>query len=238
MFDRPHHQRIEKVLHAFNCDLLGQTECYFGGGTAIVLSLAEYRESLGIDFLCASNEGYRLLRNTISPGSLGALLKEPIQHLREVRADRYGIRTILEVDGTPIKVEIVSEARIAIQGSQHPVFRVPTLSLEDMYAEKLLANADRGLDKATMSRDIIDLAMMIDNWGEIPNSSWEKVKTAYGEHVVKAFRSSLEMVCNRDYLKLCLQKMHMDEGLVDRIPMVLNCPQPDCCAGGQGSLGG
>ena len=156
------------------------------------------------------------------------MLKEPIQHLREVRADRYGIRTVLEVDGTPIKVEIVSEARIEIQGSSHPVFRVPTLSHEDMYAEKLLANADRGLDKATMSRDIIDLAMMIDNWGEIPNPSWEKAKAAYGEHVVKAFRSSSEMVCNRDYLRLCLKKMHMDEGLVDRIPMVLDCPQRDC----------
>ncbi|MBV2234934.1 MAG: nucleotidyl transferase AbiEii/AbiGii toxin family protein [Sterolibacterium sp.] len=228
MFERPHHQRIEKLLHTFNCDLLSQTKCYFGGGTAIVLSLAEYRESRDIDFLCASNEGYRLLRNTISQDSLGALLKEPVKHLREVRADRYGIRTVLEVDGIPIKLEIVFEARIEIQGSPHPVLRVPTLSHEDLYAEKLLANADRGQDKATMSRDIIDLAMMIDHWGEIPNSSWKKAKTAYGEHVVKAFRASSEMVCNKDYLRLCLKKMHMDEGLIDRIPMVLDCPQRDC----------
>jgi hypothetical protein len=75
MFDRQHHQRIVKVLHAFNSDILSETKCYFGGGTAIVLSLAEYRESLDIDFLCAANEGYRLLRNTISQDSLGTLLK-------------------------------------------------------------------------------------------------------------------------------------------------------------------
>lgn len=187
MFERPHHQRIEKILHAFNCDLLSQTRCYFGGGTAIVLSLAEYRESLAIDFLCASNEGYRLLRNTISQDSLGALLKAPIQHLREVRADRYGIRTVLEVDGTPVKVGIVREARIEIQGCPHPVFHVPTLSHEDMQAEKLLANADRGLDKPTMNRDIIDLAMMIDHRGAIPDAAWTKVKMAWANMLSKPF---------------------------------------------------
>ncbi|RJG02238.1 nucleotidyl transferase AbiEii/AbiGii toxin family protein [Noviherbaspirillum sedimenti] len=115
MFKRPHHQRVAKVLHAFNRDLLQEAECYFGGGTAIVLSLDEYRESVDIDFLCASNDGYRLLRNTVSQ-DLGQLLTEPIKHLREVRADRYGIRTVLEVDGIPIKVEMVSEGRIAIEG--------------------------------------------------------------------------------------------------------------------------
>jgi len=59
MFERPHHQRIGKILHAFNAALLHETKCYFGGGTAIVLSLDEYRESLDIDFLCASNDGYQ-----------------------------------------------------------------------------------------------------------------------------------------------------------------------------------
>ncbi|MFC0268360.1 nucleotidyl transferase AbiEii/AbiGii toxin family protein [Kushneria aurantia] len=224
MFERPHHQRIEKILHAFNCDLLSRAECYFGGGTAIVLSLVEYRESFDIDFLCASRQGYRLLRNIISQDSLGALLEAPLSYLREVRADRYGIRTVLDVDGVPVKVEIVSEARIEIQGCPHPVFQVPTLSREDMYAEKLLANADRGLDKSTMSRDIIDLAMMIDHWGAIPDAAWAKVRTAYGEHVVKAFRMSSAMVCNRDHLKHCLNRMHMDEGLIDRIPKLLDCP--------------
>lgn len=233
MFDRPHHQRIAKVLHTLNSDLLSEAKCYFGGGTAIVLSLAEYRESFDIDFLCASNEGYRLLRNTVSQNGLGPLLKEPVKHLREVRADRYGIRTVLEVDGVPVKIEMVSEARIEIHGSLDPIFHVPTLSREDMYAEKLLANADRGLDKSTMSRDIIDLAMMIDHWGGIPEQAWMKAREAYGEHVVKAYHSSCELVCDQTYLTNCLRKMHMDEGLLDRIPVVLGYSQriesdPDC----------
>jgi len=221
MFDRPHHQRIAKALQMFNSDLLEDAQCYFGGGTAIVMSLGEYRESVDIDFLCASQEGYRLLRNTITQDSFGSLLNEPIKHLRDVRADRYGIRTVLEVDGVGIKVEMVSEGRIELQGGVHPVYKVPTLLQESMYAEKLLANADRGLDKAMMSRDIIDLAMMVDHWGEIPESAWAKAKTAYGEHVVKAFNASVEMICDKEYLRHCLKKMHMAEGLVDRIPTVL-----------------
>jgi hypothetical protein len=55
MFERPHHQRIATLLQAFDADLLLQANCYFAGGTAIVLSLGEYRESLDVDFLCASN---------------------------------------------------------------------------------------------------------------------------------------------------------------------------------------
>jgi len=223
MFDRPHHQRIAKILHAFNSDVLSQAQCYFSGGTAIALSLAEYRESRDVDFLCASNEGYRLLRNITFPDGFGALLNEPLKFRREVRADMYGIRTVVEVDGEAIKVEILSEGRIPLEGSLDPVFGVPTLSREDMYAEKLLANADRGLDKAQTSRDIIDLAMMIDHWGAIPDSAWNKARQAYGEHVVKAFRASVRLICDRDYLKHCLRAMRMEEGLLDRIPVILGC---------------
>lgn len=228
MFDRPHHQRIAKVLHSLNCNLLSEAECYFAGGTAIVLSLGEYRESFDIDFLCASTDGYRLLRNTITQQSLGSFLNEPIKHLREVRADQYGIRTVFEVDGVPVRFEVVKEARIEIGGSVDAIFRVPTLSREDMYAEKLLANADRGLDTATMSRDIIDLSMMIDRWGAIPDQAWKKAREAYGEHVNKAYHASCALICDRRYLTNCLRTMHMDEGLVDRIPAVLGCSQdPD-----------
>ena len=77
MFKRPHHQRIAQVLAALDADLLQQTQCYFAGGTAIVLLLDEYRESLDIDFLCASQDGYRLLRNLVGD-DLGPLLRTPV----------------------------------------------------------------------------------------------------------------------------------------------------------------
>jgi hypothetical protein len=165
MFERDHHNRIQTLLSALNTDFLSRNQCFFGWGTAIVLALDEYRESVDIDFLCASQEGYCELRNTIDNTSLGAIFSRPVDLVRDVRADRYGIRTFLRVDDIPVKFEIVSEGRIQIEGAMDPRTGVPTLSRVDMYAEKLLANTDRYIDKAVASRDIIDLAMMVGHWG-------------------------------------------------------------------------
>ncbi|WP_203224849.1 hypothetical protein [Candidatus Glomeribacter gigasporarum] len=75
-----------------------------------------------------------------------------------------------------------------------------------------------------LSRDIIDLAMMIDQWGNIPAQSWEKARNAYGQSVDKAYRGAIEMIHHdRDYLNSCLHHMHMDEALLDRIPVILGC---------------
>lgn len=99
MFERPHHRRIATLLHALNSDVLQEAQCFFGGGTAIVLLLGEYRESVDVDFLCSSQDGYRLLRNTVTRHDLGGLLREPVLYVREVRADFYGIRTFMEIGG-------------------------------------------------------------------------------------------------------------------------------------------
>ena len=226
MFDRPHHQRIAKFLDCLNPEFLAQSECYFGGGTAIVLSLNEYRESVDIDFLCASVEGYRALRNTIDSGSLGNILSKPVELAREVRADRYGIRTFAKIDGAPIKFEIVSEGRIDISGSMDPLFGVPTLAKHDMYAEKLLANADRYADISAASRDAIDLSMLIEHWGDIPDESWAKARRAYGRSIDTSYEKAIKLVSNKDYLAGCLKKMQMEPALVERIPDLLRRSLP------------
>lgn len=217
MFEREHHRRIQTVLAGLNAPFLLANQCYFGGGTAIVLLLDEYRESLDIDFLCASQAGYSALRNTIDNVSLGDIFAQPVKILREVRADRYGIRTYLEVDGQPIKLEIVREDRIELFGQVDAVLGVPLLAREDMYAEKLLANADRYNDISTASRDIIDLAMMIAHWGDVPAASWEKTRRPYGLSVDKAFVKALGRLSDQQYLASCLAKMHMDPALAPQI---------------------
>lgn len=222
MFNRPHHQRIAKILAALNSELLLEAECYFAGGTAIVLSLNEYRESVDIDFLCASTEGYRTLLNSLHQQELGGILREPVEHLREVKADRYGIRTMLSIDGAPIKVEFVREDRISLSGAMNDWFGVPVLDRSDMYAEKLLANADRGLDKYVKSRDLIDLAMMIEHWGDIPEMALEKVHGAYGEHVFTMLEKTIQLIQNESYFKQCLSVAHMDMELIKHIPAILN----------------
>lgn len=238
MFERDHHNRIQTLLSALNTDFLTENKCFFGGGTAIVLALNEYRESVDIDFLCASQDGYRELRNTIDNTSLGAIFSRPVELARDVRADRYGIRTFIRVDGMPVKFEIVSEGRIQIAGELNPLTGVPTLTRADMYAEKLLANSDRYRDKSVTSRDIIDLAMMIGHWGAVPDAAWEKVRQAYGASADRAFQGAVEMVRDRAYLGQCLAKMHMASDLVDQIPAVLRgdasfaqAPAPQSAAG-------
>ena len=131
---RSRHQRVWRALNSFNARLLTDTCCYFGGGTRIVLGLGEYRESADVDFLCADGSGYRRLRNTISQNSLGDILTEPIALLREVRADRYGIRTFLDLDGEPVKFEIITEGRILIDPDPAAGLPVPARTMSDFWS--------------------------------------------------------------------------------------------------------
>ena len=104
---RPRHRTVLAALRALEADFLARAECFFGGGTRIVLALGEYRESGDVDFLCANREGYRALRSTVSEASLGSIAKPSLKLAREVVADRYGIRTFLDVRGEKLKLEII-----------------------------------------------------------------------------------------------------------------------------------
>ena len=71
MFERPHHQRIEQALRAMDAKLLLKHGCLFGGGTAIALAYGEHRESVDMDFICASVEGYREIRGLVNGAGMG-----------------------------------------------------------------------------------------------------------------------------------------------------------------------
>lgn len=225
MFERPHHQKIAKLLRAMDSELLMRAKCYFGGGTAITLQLGEYRESVDIDFLCSDKDGYRLLRNAITPPTLGAVLRSPIHHLRDVRTQRDKISTFLQVDNVPIRVEFVLEGRITIGGTLDRHLGVPVLDRNDMYAEKLLANADRGLDRSQMSRDLIDLAMMIEAWGPIPAAALEKAEAAYGQAIRRSFDRGLALFRDEHYRNECLKAMAMPPHRGNTIVAILDTEQ-------------
>lgn len=220
MFDRPHHQAVASVLTSLDADLLAEAKCYFGGGTAITLLLGEYRESWDIDFLCADLAGYRLLRNRVIE-DIAPLFRVPIRQVGSLRKDQYGIRTRVEADGAPIKLEIIFEARIPLHGRVEPLFGVPTLGQVSLYASKLLANADRGLDVGTLSRDMIDLAMMLKAWGPIPPDAWRLAETAYGEHVYKAYSATLRKLAEPAYFAHCCAGLSIaaldQEGILERL---------------------
>ena len=92
-FTRPRHRLVARVLAQLDAGFLASAKSYFGGGTRISMALGEFRDSADIDILCASRDGYRELRSTVSARSLGRIAGSPIPLAREVIADRYGIRT-------------------------------------------------------------------------------------------------------------------------------------------------
>ena len=180
-FHRPEHRAVIAALRSMNAPLLRRCRCWFGGGTAIVLDVGEYRLSKDIDFLCADVDGYREVRSAVLADGIAALFGPDVRQERDIRTDQYGIRTIVSASGVPLRFEVIREARIALDGGTHPVAPVPCLGAVERAAEKLLANADRGLDPATGCRDALDLGMVIRRYGPLPAEAAAVAARAYGD---------------------------------------------------------
>jgi hypothetical protein len=186
--NRPEHLLALDVLATLDADFLKNAECWFAGGTAVSLRCDEFRASRDIDFLCSSKRGYRLLRERIYDQGVRGLFCRDITIKRDARADQYGIRFVLDVRGTLLKFELVREGRVDLDGVRDPALPVSRLSDQDLVASKLLANDDRFLDEATLARDVIDLLMLEHELGALPEESWNKARSAYGDSVESSLR--------------------------------------------------
>jgi hypothetical protein len=191
-FQRPEHQAVATALGAMASDLLLRCRCWFGGGTAIVLDLGEYRLSKDIDFLCADADGYRTLRSLVVAGGAAALFRPPVREVRAFRCDQYGIRGIVSAGGVPLRFEIIREARIPLDGLPHPRLGVPRLDDSHQIAEKLLANADRCRDRATAFRDAADLGMLAALRGPFPADAVVVAERAYGDDIARQLGWALD----------------------------------------------
>jgi Nucleotidyl transferase AbiEii toxin, Type IV TA system len=216
LFEREHHRRVARVLAALDARRLHAHQCLFGGGTAIALRCGEYRESVDIDFLVSHREGYRALRELMS-GAAGihAICRpgaEVITPTREVRADQYGVRTMLRVDDVEIKFEIVLEGRFTLDapGDGDLLCGVATLSPLDMATCKLLANSDRWRDDSVLSRDLIDLAMMMPSKALL-SEAIAKAEGAYGAAIQTDLRHAVQSLRERPHhLDHCMRAMRMN----------------------------
>jgi len=210
---RPRHRTVFAALRALDAEFLARGECFFGGGTRIVLALGEYRESADVDFLCANREGYRALRSTVSGTSLGRIAKPGVKLAREVTADRYGIRTFLDVDGEKLKFEIILEGRIGLSGGTVDALPVPALDAASCCAEKFLANADRWGDESVLGRDAIDLAFMAARWGREPLRAGLATATeAYGKVVAgDAKRAATKMLERPEWRRRCVAALSVSD---------------------------
>lgn len=216
MYSRPHHQRIAHVLERLDSDVLRQHHCWFGGGTCIALRFGEYRESVDMDFLVSDLASYRELRqlltglNGLDPITRPGLT--PLALAREVRADQYGIRTQVLMDGHAIKLEVVYEARIQLQtpSAKDTICGLGCLTPLDLATSKLLANSDRQADDGVYSRDLIDLAMMNLRMPQLLKAI-DKASTAYGAAVERDLNKAIDRIEHREgWLERCMQAMAMD----------------------------
>ncbi len=216
MFKRIHHLHIATILEALDTDLLRSNQCYFGGGTAIVLAHEEYRESVDIDFIVSDPVGYRNLRELVNgKGGLQNLARKgmKLNVIRDVRMDQYGIRTLISAGGSEIKFEIVLEGRISLDrpSPKNQICGVSTLTPLDMATTQLLANSDRWTDDSVFSRDLIDLAML-----ELPRKilkdAIKKAERAYGKSIETDLGKAIETLKNRvGRLEECMSALKMDE---------------------------
>ena len=212
-FKRPAHKEVLAVLNDLDGPFLARAKCYFGGGTRIVLELGEYRESRDIDFLCADKDGYRLLRESVREASLAPVARKAVQLARDVRSDQYGIRTFIARQGVNLKFEIIREARIGLNPGPVPALPVACLDRTHCFAEKFLANVDRGLDASTLSRDIVDLAFMIEGWdGSDLQAGLAIAREAYGESVDRLLGAvTRRMRDDRAYRRRCIEGLSISD---------------------------
>ena len=199
-------------MEALDADLLVKARCLFGGGTAIALSCDEFRESIDMDFICASIDGYRELRNAVGANDLGRLATRPLPMARAPRVDQYGVRCAVLVDNIPVKFEVVFEGRIELSPPlpDERIWGVWTLSHTDRVATKLMANADRWADDSVMSRDMIDLSMLSTD-GSLDPQGLAKAERAYGQSVASAFQKAKPHLLERDKrLRTCMAALKIE----------------------------
>lgn len=198
MFRRLHHQQVAEALSMLDASLLAEHNCWFGGGTAIVLANGEFRESVDIDFLVSDPQSYRALRQMVRDHGLGALATRELELGRTPSVDGYGIRTSVLVAGVAIKFEIIHEGRVDLDTPSlgDEICGVRVLTRTDQVATKLLANDDRWADTSTFSRDLIDLAMMKPDATALKAGA-RKAVDAYGETVGESLDNAITYLRDR-----------------------------------------
>lgn len=229
MYKYDHHNKIARLLQSFNPQTLEDTSSLFGGGTAIVLLCAknfpEYRESVDVDFMCSSGEGYSKLRSMVYGTDFSPLFSRPVEMIGDIRADQYGVRGRVKIDDSVIRLEFVREARIVLEAGE-PVCGVPALSKVDLFASKLLANVDRGTDMQSGAKYIVDLAMMQYAWGNIPDDAMAKAVQAYGPVVNKAYEKARQMLNKRPVFERYMKHLKIEPETQEIIVSMLNLDFP------------
>ncbi|ANV90344.1 nucleotidyl transferase AbiEii/AbiGii toxin family protein [Picosynechococcus sp. PCC 8807] len=210
-FKIPHHNYILEILKSLDPKLLLDCQAYFGGGTLLALDMKEYRWSKDIDLICSvTSQGYKKLRTHLyQTGDQGLFLnKNSSLTIRRATTDQYGVRLLVEINQVPIKLEIIAEVRFELDEPRFPPWSpVPCLSLNDCLTSKLLANADRYMDRSVESRDLIDLAVLRLHTG-LSREAIAKAENAY--EVLRPLGDAIKSFqTNPDYRQQCFESLQI-----------------------------
>src|SRR3546814_400710 len=91
---------------------------------------------------------------------------------------------------------------------------VPVLTAGDQICEKLLANADRCLDRAVAYRDAIDLGYLVKASGLLPAAAVAKAEAAYGEDIRRKIAAVLERLARDEEARHAAAVLSMTPGAV------------------------
>jgi hypothetical protein len=92
---------------------------------------------------------------------------------------------------------------------------VPTLTIADQFAEKLMANADRGIDRSVAYRDAIDLGFLTMAEGAIPTAAIVKSESAYGRDIQRYMNNVLERLGQPEEREYAARALAMKSDEVD-----------------------
>lgn len=113
--------------------------------------------------------------------------------------DRYGVRTFIKTEQALIKLEFVAFDNSQLSAeppTDTNLFPIPYLDRTSCFMTKLLANADRAGVKPY--KDILDLVVMVNRWGAIPEKAFLAAYSHYGEKVVMSgLRKALNQLDNQ-----------------------------------------
>ncbi|GAB7225146.1 hypothetical protein VoSk93_43670 [Vibrio owensii] len=138
--------------------------------------------------------------------------------MREIRADRDAVRTVIKVSGTAIKLEFVSFDNYDLTYEfNSATFPVPVLSQESCFYTKLLANADRML--VSPYKDIFDILAMYRAWGSIPKNAIVLAEGHYGEKTVVPYliRALEDIIRKPENYKKAATNVKMNPEWIDDI---------------------
>lgn len=210
------HKALAAALEMMDGPRLGALGCRLVGATPLALTLGEHRVAKRLRLYATSREGYGELRAAVWTDGPRRLFREAPQVLRPPRTHMHGVHFEILADLLPVPVEI--HLAPGFDGpAGEDLHGVPQLPRADLFAERLLTNADRHRDPEFAGRDAFDLAVMRQAWGEIPLGAWARAESLYGPTARWAWEAAERNLATPGWLEARLPALAGDMAWIPRL---------------------